>query len=57
VLEVVDRPPLGSRVMEGVVTSSSPIKRLAYSKVSGSAIPGKKTLARWLFSTVGARAA
>ena len=46
----------GSRVTEGVVTSSSPMRRLAYSRVSGSAIPGRKILARWLFSTVGARA-
>ena len=46
---------MGSRVTDGWVTSSSPTRRLAYSSVSGSAMPGRKSFARWLFSTVGAR--
>ena len=48
--------PSGSRVTEGREASSSPMSRLAYSSVSGSAMPGRNSLARWLFSTVGARA-
>ena len=49
-------PAGGLRVTQGWETSSSPISRLAYSRVSGSAIPGRNSLARWLFSTVAARA-
>jgi phytanoyl-CoA hydroxylase len=56
VVDVVERPPVGSRVTEGWVASSSPMSRLAYSSVSGSAMPGRNSLARWLLSTVGARA-
>ena len=47
---------MGSRVTEGWEASSSPMSRLAYSSVSGSAMPGRNSLARWLLSTVGARA-
>ena len=43
VVEVVERRPAGSRVTDGWVASSSPTRRLAYSSVSGSAIPAGTT--------------
>ena len=45
VVDVVERRPVGSRVTEGWEASSSPMSRLAYSRVSGSAMPGRNSLA------------
>jgi len=41
-------------VVAGRASSSSPIRELAYSSVDGSEMPERKSLARWLLTTVDA---